>query len=253
MKKLTALILAAVLPLALAACGSGSGGGSGGGGSSRRPSSSSSQNDSTQPGGSASGEAMNSLAKWMIDGSYSYDFRMYTEGPEGRYEGIGSAAMDGDKIATRQEMIIDGQKMKSWVIVKGGVSYILYEDSKSYMTIPAEDAMDDGLVEDYSGIVKTGEGTGEIDGRRLPYEEYFEGSGVTMRYYLDGGDVYGIVTEAEGYKTTMILSNISSKAPAGAFDIPAGYTDMGSLIPSFDFDFDDFDIDDLLPSGFEWP
>jgi hypothetical protein len=43
---------------------------------------------------------------------------------------------------------------------------------------------------------------------------------------MDGGEVYGIETEAEGYTTMMIITNAKSSVPAGAFDLPEGYTEI---------------------------
>jgi hypothetical protein len=101
---------------------------------------------------------------------------------------------------------------------------------------------------------------GEINGQTLPYEEYAENcTGAVVRYYLDGGQVYGIETNDEGYKTVMIITNPSNSVPAGAFDLPEGYTEMdpfggaGGGLPE-DYLPDDFEMPDIdLPDGMKMP
>jgi hypothetical protein len=171
------------------------------------------------------GAAMASLIKWMIDGTFSYDYTLAMEGPEGSFTGSGSMAVSGENLMVRQEMTVAGVLAKTRIIQKDGKAYMVDDVNKFIMELPAEADMTEGMVTDYTGIELVSTGTGEIGGRTLPYEEYREGeSGATVKYFLDGGDVYGIISEYEGYKTTMIITNQSGSVPAGVFDLPAGYT-----------------------------
>jgi hypothetical protein len=211
--------------------------------------------ESEQPsesGGIPEGQAMASLIGWMMDGTFSYDFTIKTEGPDGNTEGSGSMAMDGDDMAMTMEMTVEGQAVKSRTIKKGDTMYVVDDVNRMIMQMPVEMNMTEGMMTDYSGIVKTGEGTGEIDGKTLPYEEYAESeTGATVRYYLEGGQVYGLESDYEGYKSVMIIANPSNRAPAGAFDLPEGYTDFGGgSVGAAEYDLpEDFE----LPEGIELP
>jgi hypothetical protein len=255
MKKIIALALTLVLALSLAACGGGTSATNPPAGSAPAtqettappventtpespPPAKTADNDSTTPPADntpgsdneaqePSGKAMDSLIAWMMDGTFSYDYTLTSEGPDGKTEGSGSMAMDGDNIAAASEMTVEGQTVKARVIIKDGTTYIVDDVNKFIMTAPSGMDATQGMMTDYSGIAKIGEGTGEIGGKTLPYEEYAESeTGATIRYYLDGGQVYGIESEYEGYKTVMIISNPKNSAPAGAFDLPEGYTQM---------------------------
>ncbi len=172
---------------------------------------------------------MASLIGWMMDGTFSYDYTITSEGPEGITEGSGSMAVEGANMAITSEMTVEGMAAKSHIIIMGEDMYIVDDASKMIMIMSGgvDPAMTQGLITDYAGITKTGDGTGEIDGKSLPYEEYTdEETGAVVRYYLDGGQVYGIESTYEGYNTVMIITNASSSVPPGAFDLPEGYTEM---------------------------
>lgn len=256
MKKFIIALLAAMLIFSLAACG--------GGADNPAPPASNTQNSGngtttpaplqdesgTPSNAGEAGQAMASLIKWMLDGTFSYDFTMMSEGPDGRTESTGSMAMDGNKMAISTEMTVERQTVKTRIIKHGETMYMIDDIQKYIMEISGSAQATEGMMTDYSGIVKTGDGVGEINGRSLPYEEYVQGdTDATVKYFLDGGNVYGIVSEYEGYKTTMIIKNPSDKAPAGAFDLPTGYSDMGS----FDMQGDAGSLEDYLPDGFEAP
>jgi hypothetical protein len=265
MKKTLVLTLTLALTLALSlltACGGSNNSpatsGSGGSGTDDPPTSQG--NDATTSAVSSGGEATASLIAWMMDGTFSYDYTMTSEGSEGKTEGKGSMAVDGDKMGMATEMTVEGQNVKSRIIVKDGVTYIVDDVNKYIMKAQGGMNPTEGMMTDYSGIVKTGEGTGEINGKTLPYEEYAESdTGAIVRYYLDGGQVYGIESEYEGYKTVMIITNPSNSVPAGAFDLPEGYTDMESFgrtdgVSPEDYLPDDFEMPDVaLPDGVTLP
>jgi len=197
--------------------------------------------DDPVDGGDAQGMAP--LIKWMMAGTFSFDFTMTAEGPEGISENSGSMAMDGDKIA----MTIETPLITVRMVKLGEKIYTIDDAHRLILEITAEDMLQ-GIPDDYSGITMTGSGVGEIGGRILPYEEYIvDESGASVRYFLDGGEVYGIVTEAEGAKVTMIITNAKSSVPAGVFDLPSDYISMGAI------DLSGINLEDFLPEGFEMP
>ena len=277
MKKIIATILLLILALSLAACG----GGNSGGGSSTAPAdstpsggSSTAPADSAPSGGSSTAPADSApsvgsgssaatappapLIGWMSEGKYSFDFTMTMESAEGSMESAGSMASDGGKSAMTVEMSIIGMTIKQKIIVKDGKTYLLDDGNKSYMEMPIGEAADS--ITDFSNLTLIGAGTGEIKGRTLPYEDYKQGgSGETVRYYLDGGQVYGIETSSTGSKTTMIITNPKNSVPAGVFDIPADYRAAAGISGLGGINLEDylpegFDMSDLeLPEGFEMP
>ncbi|MDR1066540.1 MAG: hypothetical protein LBL35_03765 [Clostridiales bacterium] len=174
----------------------------------------------------ASDQSKESLIQWMIDGSFSYDFVMTAEALGQKVESIGSmAANDGDALIIT-EVNAMGQRIKSKIIVKDDVTYII-DDANKLITkasnLSAEVA--NGMIADYSGLKLVNSGAGEIDGKTLPYEEY-EMNGSTVKFYLENGQVYGMESEIAGHKTVTIITNPSNKVPDGAFDLPAGYKEM---------------------------
>lgn len=203
--------------------------------------------NTTDASGVGGGEAMASLISWMMDGSYSYDYTMTMSGPDGSYEGTGSIAVDGDRMAQSQEMTVEGMAVKNRTVFKDDRMYTIDDVNKMVIIMAMEMDSLEGMVSDYTGIELIGTGVGEIDGKTLPYEEYREGDlDATIKYFLDDGEVYGMTTEFDDYLTVMIIHNPSNRAPSGAFDIPSDYmtmdmTDMGG------FDFSGLDL-----SGFEF-
>ncbi|MDR0315262.1 MAG: hypothetical protein LBH71_04865, partial [Oscillospiraceae bacterium] len=79
------------------------------------------------------GQAMDSLINWMKDGKFSYDYTMTSEGPEGKVDGSGSMAMDGDKLSVSTELTVDGKLVKSRFIQKDDKTYVIDEGSKTIM------------------------------------------------------------------------------------------------------------------------
>jgi hypothetical protein len=172
------------------------------------------------------GDAMASLISWMKSGTYSYDFTMTSESADGTITATGSIAVDGGKVSMTQETTYDGQTITSRTILKDDKTYIIDDASKMIIIMSGiSEEMTGEIMTDYTGITKTGEGEGEIDGKTLPYEDYTV-EGYVVRYFLDGGEVYGMETEAEGFKTEMIITNAKSSVPADAFDLPEGYMEM---------------------------
>jgi predicted small secreted protein len=194
--------------------------------------------------GSAAGDAFNSAAvggsavpsiQWLINGTYSFDYAMIIEADGIWLNNSGSLSADGGNLAMSGEMSIEGILVKMRVVHKDGKAYMIDEMNGIVIEIPpGEDDIAAELKTDYSGFVKTGEGAGEFDGRVLPYEEYTEGdTGVSVRFYLDGGVICGIEMNNGGYIFLMSIKNITNSVPAGVFDLPAEPFDIGSILDAF--------------------
>jgi hypothetical protein len=225
MKKLTIFALALLLTFSLAACGGGNNSGNTDN-SSGTTGDSTSTDGSTETSGGADGQAAPLIA-YLMSGTFSYDFTMSSEIGGETVETSGSVAKEGDNLALTMDMAVAGQNVKSRIILKDGVTYVLDDANKLIVETPGGEDATAGVVPDYSSMVKTGDGTGEIDGKTLPYEEYAQGDADTpVRYYLENGQVYGIGVGAEGSETVMLITNASDSAPAGVFDLPSDYTQM---------------------------
>ena len=226
MKKFSILVLLLILSLALlTACGGGKAPDSGG----QNPpgeteAAESAAEDTAADTATASGDEVNPMIRWMQEGKFSFDYTQITDISGQRIESKGNMAVDGGNVSLNMETSVAGMVINTRTIVKDGKAYIISDETKSIIVMEglSEDATG-GIATDYSGIVKVGEGTGEIEGRTLPYEEY-SGGGLTVKYYLDGGQVYGYVTETGSIKATLLIKNPKNSVPANAFDIPSGYT-----------------------------
>ena len=193
------------------------------------------------------------LIGWMAEGRFYYEFTMTSVGPDGETRISGSVASDGGNTSMRTVASAEGITLSQRVLVKDGAAYMINDENKSYASLPDTDEPE-MIVTDFSNITPVGSGTGEIDGKTLPYEEYATSEqGETVRYYIDNGEVYGIVSEDGEYKNVMIIKNQSRNAPAGEFELPAGYTET-DLFGAVGFDMSDLMPEEFeLPDGFEWP
>ena len=172
------------------------------------------------PGGSV---ATDPLISWMQKGTYRFDFRMITEVAGVKSEAAGSVAMEGGNVALSVDMLGDGV-MVHFLLIED-VVYLVEHTSKVIMRVPGIDMAMLGLVPDLGEARITDTGTGEINGRALPFEEY-ESEGGGVRIFFDGGSIYGFSMGYEEIKITMIVENATDRIPPGTFAFPAGYTTM---------------------------
>jgi hypothetical protein len=177
-------------------------------------------------GGLGAGTALGSLIDWMKDGTYTYDFKTTTEGDGYTSETTGTMTADGSALAVKSTA--NGETSR--VIIQDDKLVIVMDSQKLAMTMgTGAEAAAMGVL-DYSKIEYVGSGTGEVDGRTLPYEEYVvrdDGGGlgdIPVKYYMDGGSVCAIESEAMGYKTVTTITNASNSVNRELFEIPADYT-----------------------------
>jgi hypothetical protein len=198
---------------------SGGGSSSDSGQSGDRSSGSGGGQGSSGSGGIKKTRKTDSLIEWMIEGKYSFDYEADIEG----VKATGSIAVDGDQWYNRYDSLSQGTVQR--VIKKGNTVYYIYDEIKTIMKYPANQADTGGFLQSgYSGITLVATGTGTISGKTLPYEEYRDGaSSETMRFFFDNDKVYGFTSEVEGNVIAVIVTNAKNSVPKGIFDIPSAY------------------------------
>jgi len=137
----------------------------------------------------------------------------------------GRMAVDGKNMATETEMPQMNMKMKN--IIKGDKMYMVNDTAQTYQVMPYNPTPTQGgnQTGDYSKLEYLGSGTGTINGKTLPYEEYKNADAKT-RYYFNGAALYAIESIVKDMKTVMIIEEFSHSAPADLFNIPQGYTQI---------------------------
>ena len=188
-----------------------------------------------EPDGLPEGKAVTALIKWMMDGTFSFDFNMITEIGGEKMMSSGTMAVSGEKLSMETEAVFEGEPTKTRIVMKDGNLYMADYINQFIMEMPVEAEQDViGVMSDFSGITLIGYGEAEVYGRTLPYEDYKDETGEAVRFYIDGDLVYAIETGTEDGKNVMIIENASNTVPPGAFDLPEGFMNMS------DFDIPDF-------------
>lgn len=147
--------------------------------------------------------------------------------------------VEGQTIEADTQMATDGSSMSmktvanginTHMIIKDKTVYVLNDADKTYYKMTISDtgsgttsSVTDEKI-DTSGIVYVGKGKAEFNGKVLDYEEYKTDQG-TIRYYFDNGKLYAMVFKTEKTETVMLIIELSDKATADMFEIPAGYTE----------------------------
>ena len=174
----------------------------------------------TPNGGST--QVPNTLIDWMKNGKFYIRYTMETE-----YEGVkttsrGTMAYDNDNYITVTEAVVDGVEMKSRVLVRGGISYMIDEINRTYY----ESTSTVSDITQYDTMQYVGKGTGAVNGKNLSYDEYKDEE-KTVYYYFENDKVYALKMLSSSGTVLMIIEEASSTLPSGIFDVPAGYTKLG--------------------------
>lgn len=208
MKRITALLAAFVITAALAGCG--------GSENPREPASDTPDKVSQR--------LSQTYADMMKKGKFMMRYKA-TLAQDGTNMNVEiTAAMDGENV----DCIITGEDGMSFhSLITDDALYFIDDVNKTYMEMPItseeETAPELDIVSD-EDFSYTGSGTGTVDGKTLPYEEYAAGE-ENMRYYFDGKELYAIVVSGSDGETVMRILEISDKIPSGMLKIPAGYTE----------------------------
>ena len=195
----------------------------------------SAQNTTTadsKPADSNINEVMGNLFDWTKSGVYYYEVETTSAFGDNVSHYYDIKAKDGDDFASVTiEKEEDGTIKRQIHSFKKGDKIIVINDlEKSYMEMPPELLALSGEVQDAFGEMELiGEGTGEINGKTLSYEEY-DTNGITTRYFFDNDQVYGYTSElvfgTDKVETVSIITKQSNVVPADLFQIPAGYTEV---------------------------
>ena len=171
------------------------------------------------------------FADIMKSGNYYMRYMTEIE-MDGEYiESKVELANKGDDFSLISSMEVDGELVTSKMVFMGEKMYMIYDEEEFVMVMDASAGDTESGQADYDNMQYLGNGTGDVKGRTLAYEEYSVDEG-KVRYYFDGRNIYAMETIADGASLLMIIEEISDKIPSGMFDIPADYQvmDMGDLM-----------------------
>ena len=139
--------------------------------------------------------------------------------------------------------VMDG--MTAHILVKDGVTYQIDDGARTYYAVAETDGTENVLsIADKDSV---GKGTGNVDGKGLPYEEYRLGD-ETTRFYFNDSKLYAVSTKTPDSESLMIVLELTDQVPASALTIPAGYTEIsGTAVPGGQIP-DDLEkqVDDLI-------
>ena len=112
-------------------------------------------------------------------------------------------------------------------INRDNMMYVIDDRAKTVMVMPFSASLGSMTEEPVrtDGMVVTGSGTAQFNGKNLPYEEYSIAgeSRVKSQFFMDGNKPAGIRTIASGQTIDMIILALDQNVPNSAFEIPAGY------------------------------
>ena len=115
-------------------------------------------------------------------------------------------------------------------INRDNMMYVIDDRAKTVMVMPFSASLGSMTDEPVrtDGMIVTGSGTAQFNGKNLPYEEYsIEGeSRVKSQFFMDGNNPAGIRTITGGQTIDMIILALDQNVPNSAFEIPSGYQRM---------------------------
>jgi len=173
------------------------------------------------------------LIDWMDTGTFGFDFRVITT--------IDGSVMEEKtgSMAVKDNMVYislndtDGNRDNITSIIKNGIVYDVNDRFETVSAMPfIKEISTGGLVINYGGIEFTNSGTGEIDGKTLPYDEYSKNDDTTVRFYIENGRIFGIESIAwtpqcdvplPHITNILIIANASGNIPDKIFELPYGY------------------------------
>ncbi|HEX3026056.1 MAG TPA: hypothetical protein VHR42_02335 [Clostridia bacterium] len=132
-----------------------------------------------------------------------------------------TTATDGEAVAT----IMKTKETTSHSIIKGNAIYMLDDTNKTYskMNVSQEEkSAKTGDLTDTGNLAYVGKGTGAVNGKNLPYEEYKAGD-ETLRFFMNGKNLYAIRSKTKDGELTMVVLELTGKIPAETLSIPADF------------------------------
>lgn len=139
-----------------------------------------------------------------------------------------TTAVDGKNLAT----IVKAKELSNHTVLKDNVFYLLDDNSKTYFKMNAgqnKPSSQTGNFDNTTDLKYVGNGTGAVNGKTLPYEEYTTGDGTTLRFFMDGKNLYAITSKTKDEQSEMIILELSGKIPDGIISVPAEYKQSTSM------------------------
>ena len=156
--------------------------------------------------------------KELISGLYHMKIKM--NGIPGMTGVMDIYAKDGMQ-ATR----LEGELGSMRVIHRDNKVYSIMESQKVYVVTDVKKGMNASrIITD--GMNYLSSGSAEFDGRELPYDEYSNKEGYTMRLFTDGDKQVGLQNIYEDVVTEMVIIEMNKSIPEGIFDIPSDYREI---------------------------
>ena len=191
----------------------------------------STDNNSAGNSSDDSGVAGN-LFDWTKAGTYYYETETTsTYGDSVSYYRDVHAKEGEDFASVSVKMEADGTVTSQIHTFKKDDKIIVINDlEKTYAEMPPEMlALTETVQDAFGDMTKLNEGTGEINGKTLSYEEY-DNNGITTRFFFEKDQIYGYISELDvgGDKivTVSVITKQSTRIPDELFEIPTGYTEM---------------------------
>jgi len=164
------------------------------------------------------------LSKKYVDAmeskKYSMKYVLITNSGGTEMKTNARITVDGKNIGTEVVMPQTDVRMKT--IIKGDKMYVINDNQKTYQIMPSNQNQNGNKTDDYSNLEYLEEGTGTINGRTLPYEEY-QSSDAKFRYYFDGTALYAIETILKDAKAIMIIEEFLHSVSPDLLTVPKGY------------------------------
>ena len=215
MKKTAAILCAVIMALSLAACG---------GNSAQQAAKSAGQNTpSSQPKaeGKAAGQdnlLSDGYVSIMKSGKFLIRYKSTFTVEDETMDAEITTATDGKTVDT----IMKAKSMNTHTIFKDNALYMLDDASKTYSKMNASAKSSKIGLTDTEGLTYIGKGTGTVNEKNLPYEEYKTGD-ETMRFFIEGKNLYAIVSKTKEEEMVMTVLELTGKIPAGMLSVPADY------------------------------
>ena len=105
---------------------------------------------------------------------------------------------------------------------------IFIDDAEETVTIMSgmpEVALDTAVGET-EGMEYVGSGSGEFSSRVLLFDQYSDGAGTVMQFFMDRDELVGIRTTIDGFSVDIVILDIGDDVPDSAFEYPDSYTVM---------------------------
>ncbi len=169
----------------------------------------------------------------MKNGKYFMRFQAEINAGDHKMINDITMAQENESTIVITEGAMLGHEIKTKILMKNGTTYLISDENKTYSEFkapPTDTNVSGKYPDNYKNLVFLGSGTGSINGKSLPYEEYEldKDTKATAKYYFDGEKFYALtVTSQDGSVMTMIIQEFSDTIPADLLEVPSGYTKLG--------------------------